>query len=225
MSDISERPVSGRQRGSRADGEETRTRIVETAGRLFAECGYANTTSKSVCEHANVNMAAINYHFGSRDGLYLAVLHEVHRHMMGLEYLNSLIGSDLPPEEKLAQFLQQFVHYTLDEESWQTRLWAMEMLEQSPLFATVIENEAAPKFSIVSHILSEVTGLPVSDPAIVRSVLSIIAPCLLLLIINRHVRRVPSPFLTVFEQSEEDLVEHLKTFSLAGLKAIAARRS
>ncbi len=59
-------------RPMRGDGEQTRARIIETAGHLMAENGFAQTTSKSICEAAQVNMAAINYYFGSREGLYIA---------------------------------------------------------------------------------------------------------------------------------------------------------
>ena len=49
----------GHERGKRGDGDLTRARILESAGQLAAECGYANMTSKQVCERAHVNMAAV----------------------------------------------------------------------------------------------------------------------------------------------------------------------
>ena len=39
----------GHERGKRGDGDLTRARILESAGQLAAECGYANMTSKQVC--------------------------------------------------------------------------------------------------------------------------------------------------------------------------------
>ena len=39
----------------------------------MAEKGFAAVTSKEICESAGVNNAAVNYHFGSRDGLHRAV--------------------------------------------------------------------------------------------------------------------------------------------------------
>ena len=67
-----------RKKHAREDGEVTRRHILETAVRLFAEHGYADTTSKMICKEAGVNIAAVNYHFGSRDDLYRAVLEDVH---------------------------------------------------------------------------------------------------------------------------------------------------
>ncbi|MEG6992327.1 helix-turn-helix domain-containing protein, partial [Pseudomonas aeruginosa] len=55
--------MSTRRRTPRSDGESTRARILEVAGRLFAQHGYANTASKAICEEAGADLAAINYHF------------------------------------------------------------------------------------------------------------------------------------------------------------------
>ena len=53
-----------RKKNAREDGEATRRHILETAVRLFAEHGYADTTSKMICKEAGVNIAAVNYYFG-----------------------------------------------------------------------------------------------------------------------------------------------------------------
>ncbi len=55
-------------------GDDTRERIVEVAERLFAEHGVEQTSTRAITAAAGVNVAAVNYHFGGRDGLLLAVL-------------------------------------------------------------------------------------------------------------------------------------------------------
>lgn len=59
--------------GNRA-GAETITRILDVAENLFAERGFAETSQRDVTQAAGANIAAINYHFGSKEGLYAAVL-------------------------------------------------------------------------------------------------------------------------------------------------------
>lgn len=51
----------------------TRERILTTAERLFAEGGVATTSLRSITSLAHVNLAAVNYHFGSKDALIEAV--------------------------------------------------------------------------------------------------------------------------------------------------------
>lgn len=52
---------------------DTITRILEAAAALFAERGYAETSLRTITSTANVNLAAVNYHFGSKKALIQAV--------------------------------------------------------------------------------------------------------------------------------------------------------
>ena len=52
---------------------ETTERILDAAERLFMEHGYDGASMRMLTSAANVNLAAINYHFGSKEGLMQAV--------------------------------------------------------------------------------------------------------------------------------------------------------
>ncbi len=52
----------------------TRERILEVTEGLFAEKGYTAMTLREVTEAAGVNLAAVNYHFGSKEGLMVAMI-------------------------------------------------------------------------------------------------------------------------------------------------------
>src|SRR5947209_130826 len=52
----------------------TRRRILKSASRVFAGQGYEGASIRDIVTKADVNQAAINYHFGSKEGLYRAVL-------------------------------------------------------------------------------------------------------------------------------------------------------
>jgi AcrR family transcriptional regulator len=49
--------------------DQTRASILEAAERLYAERGFADVTLRDIVAAANVNLAAVNYHFGSKDEL------------------------------------------------------------------------------------------------------------------------------------------------------------
>ena len=53
---------------------ETKTRILDAAERLFAEHGFSDTSMRDITTAADVNLAAINYHFGSKESLFIAVM-------------------------------------------------------------------------------------------------------------------------------------------------------
>ena len=54
--------------------DDTAGRISAAATRLFAQKGYGGTSTKEICEAAKVNIAAIHYHFGSKEELYRSII-------------------------------------------------------------------------------------------------------------------------------------------------------
>lgn len=141
--------------------------------------------------------------------------------MMGREALARLAQADLPPEEKLSRFLAALVHGIIDDTGWHTRLWAREVLSPSPLLNQILREESLPKFQSLSQILAELTGLPVGDPALTRCVLSVVAPCLLLLVVGREVE---TPVQSLYAQPAASLHAHLLSFALAGLAAVGVKQ-
>ena len=53
---------------------DTRHRILDAAEKLFAHHGFESTSLRSIIASANVNLAAIHYHFRSKEGLIRAVI-------------------------------------------------------------------------------------------------------------------------------------------------------
>lgn len=52
----------------------TRNLILDTAERLFVQQGFNGTSMRQITSEADVNLAAVNYHFGSKESLVQAVL-------------------------------------------------------------------------------------------------------------------------------------------------------
>jgi AcrR family transcriptional regulator len=66
--------VAERDSGAESNGKDTKQRILDAAERLFADQGFAASSLRSVTAEAGVNLAAVNYHFGSKESLLEAVL-------------------------------------------------------------------------------------------------------------------------------------------------------
>jgi len=214
-------PPHARGRAARADGDQTRAELIVRAGRLFAERGYAATTAKAICEQAGTSAAAINYHFGGRDGLYLAVLREVLQRLVSMAFLRELPQSGLDPEAQLRRFFAELVRHLLTEQSWVMRVWARELITPSPLHDQILSEQTQPRFEALAAIIASITGRSQDDPALIRLVLSTIGPCLMLLIADRD---RPTPIRPLFSESPEVLADGLARFAIAGLQADAAAR-
>ena len=206
------------QRSSRADGDRTANRILEAAGPLFARLGFAETTSKSIAEAAGVDMASINYHFGSRSGLYEATLTEAHRQLVSLRDLQAIANARVPAITKLEQFIEVLVGVACANRDWPAALMARELLSPSSHVHALLDSEIHPKLALVQAILSEVSGIPLGHPALLRCEISVAAPCLMLLVAANG---LPTPAHTVRQMPKADLVRHLLTYAQAGLSAIA----
>jgi AcrR family transcriptional regulator len=63
--------------GSQSRGEDTRRRILDTALEVFATEGYEGASTRQLAERAGVNLPAIQYYFGSKEGLFRAVIDSI----------------------------------------------------------------------------------------------------------------------------------------------------
>jgi AcrR family transcriptional regulator len=204
----------------RQDGASTRRELLEAAGAIFAEQGYA--TSKEICERAGANIAAVNYHFGGKDGLYAAVLEEAHHRLVSIETLSAAAASRIDPRLKLRMLLTRIVSEIAKRDSgaWELRVLSRELLSQSPHMERLINNQIAPKAKFARAILAEIMELPPDHPAVSRTVISVIGPCILLVTMNQELQRKVAPCL---ELEPEGLAEHMITFALAGMQAVARK--
>jgi AcrR family transcriptional regulator len=53
-------------------GEDTRQRLIDAALKIFGEYGFDGASTRMLADAAGANLAAIPYHFGSKEGLYRA---------------------------------------------------------------------------------------------------------------------------------------------------------
>ncbi len=89
-------------------GTDTRKRILDTAERLFAAHGFAGTSLRAVTKEAGVNLAAVHYHFGTKEDLLRAVLSRIvipvnRERLKMLEQVEAAAGSDPPSLEGILE--------------------------------------------------------------------------------------------------------------------------
>lgn len=205
----------------REDGAQTKQQLLEVAGRVFAERGYVYATSKEICELANANIAAVNYHFGGKDGLYSAVLEEAHSRLVSIDIVTEITQSKVTGADKLRLLLRKIVGEVVkrDASAWELRVLSRELLAPTSLVDGMMRNQVIPKARLVTGMLGDILGVPATHPAVSRSMVNIMGPCLFLLITNPEWQKKIFPTLLV---DTDALVDHMVAFALGGLQSIAA---
>ncbi|MBU2977775.1 CerR family C-terminal domain-containing protein [Alteromonas sp. C1M14] len=197
------------KRKGRADGEETKQKILSIAGELFAQRGYHNTSAKDICERAKVNTAAINYHFNGKDGLYEQVFSAAIEHFLHWDFIDSLKSSDVSYETKLDALIRHVITNIIKKRDWHGKVWAREIVSPSPLMETVLMKEAHTRTRIIANVIAGACGKHY-DPEDINTtyrLFTFMAPCLMLMIVNPD---LPTPLKPLFSRPEEELVDYLK---------------
>ncbi|MBJ7313552.1 CerR family C-terminal domain-containing protein [Rugamonas sp. CCM 8940] len=145
-------------RKPRIDGEQSRERLRMAAMRLFAEQGYANTSTREIALAAGANVAAISYYFGDKAGLYSATFAEV-----CTDPRDSIAMFDQPHftlTESLQGFYRQMLAPLLlgEEGELMLRLWYREMLEPTGLWLAEIDNSIKPEHMALVGVLCRHLG-------------------------------------------------------------------
>src|SRR5437764_732947 len=92
----------------KTDADQTRQRILEAAEVVFAEKGREAASVRDILKRAGVrNIAAVNYHFGDKDSLYIAVVKNAHVSCCAIKFPEWPAGT--PPQDKLRDFIRTVV--------------------------------------------------------------------------------------------------------------------
>lgn len=202
---------------------ETQYRILEAAGEIFADSGFRHATVREICRHAGVNLAAICYHFGDKEGLYFEVLRYGHDLSMKKYPMDSAQNKELPPSERLRNFIRLFLLRILDEgkPAWFEKLIAKELMEPTAAFDRLLGEVVRPFYKVLESIVEEIIEDPVSEEKILFCCESIVSQCLrykVKPVITRMFRQdVYSP------EGIERIADHITQFSLMGLRHLSAR--
>ena len=214
--------VSPRAAVSRSDGAETRRLLLEAAGQVFGEKGYARATAKEICALSGANGAAVNYHFGSKENLYAEVLEEAHRRLLNAETLAAVLRSDLDARTRLKVVIAGVVDNVSrkDARAWELRVLSRELLNRSPMMERTIETQVLPKTGMILNIVAEIMGMPPEHPAVASCVVGVLTPCMFLLIADKTLQRRALPGL---DTSTEALADYIFTFAVGGMAAVVEK--
>jgi AcrR family transcriptional regulator len=205
----------------------TRERLLQCAAQVFAEQGYEQGSVREVSRRARANIAAIHYHFGSKEKLYVETI----RWAMSLqqeeedtaELFAFAAREDLSPAERLVGTIRRFALGMLaPRPAWHVRLVLREIASPTVALDAIVREFLAPRFVALERALRPY--LPDADEKTVAlHVMSVIGQ------IVYH--RVAGPVALRFLREKSygpalagRIVDHIAAFTLRSLEARAKQR-
>jgi len=198
--------------------DETRQKLIAAAGEVFAEAGFQSATVRDICARAGTNIAAVNYHFGDKLGLYTEFLKRSAEENGPI--LESTVSAP-DPEEALRRFLHRILRIMCQEgrPSVYVRVMTHELVQPSPALSVVVEHLIQPKARILYGIIGQIIGLPPDHLQTRMCAHSVIGQAMHY-VHSRPVLELLWPGFSMTPKMVEEIVDHVTEFSLIALKGI-----
>jgi AcrR family transcriptional regulator len=150
-------------------GDAARQALIGAGIELFGRRGLEGATTRELARAAGQNIAAIPYHFGSKEGLYLAVaehlLEDVFKHNLRLiEVTEALLAGGRAKPASLLQALRDLTlalltMFTRDETLAMSRIISREQIDPTAAFDLFYERAIGRAHRCVAGVLDQYSGL------------------------------------------------------------------
>ena len=207
----------------RENTARTSGRLLEAAGEIFAEKGFRDATIAEICVKAGANVAAVNYHFGSKKALYSEAWRHAFAQSIQAHPPDGGVAADAPPEERLRGQVASLLRRIADDKNREIRFMQREFTNPTGLLKEVIREEIRPLQQRTESLVRELLGPQASDADVQFCEVGIISQC-----INPTVIRSRSKEGQENQDAPrkiddiEAYARHVVTFSLAGITAVRA---
>jgi AcrR family transcriptional regulator len=195
----------------------TRERILKAAQRLFADHGYQDTSVRAVVARARVNQAAINYHFGGKDGLYREVLRATIRALTERQLAHAEETKEMPRENALAEFIKYQLRplAARDELSRHFRIFNWEAVRPTAIYRKLMSEEATPFLSFAVDLMRRF--MPKADQrTLTMAAIWLVGQCVVF-VRNREQLANPPVSLDLDDATVAQLTALVSAWALAGL--------
>ncbi len=127
------------------------------------------------------------------------------------------------PRQKLRAVISMIVRrLAFPNASWEMRLISREIISPSPAREAFFRSEVLPKLTVLRGIVAAMIGAQREDPVVGRTMLTLLAPAMLLAIMQRDVLTHVMPGLAHGSDEIDPLIDHIERFISAGLAAVAS---
>lgn len=203
----------------------TRQRLLETAAHLFTERGFRRVTVRDISREAATNVAAINYHFGGKLGLYEEVVKFAAAHMETNKQSALRTGKEGSPEEQLRSYIRLFLRHLMSEERevWMDKLIVRELADPTPGLHLIIQRGIKPNADRLAALVGQILSCSPNDERALQCAISVQAQCLFYRCSKPAFTRMTAG-IRLSPEVVDRVADHIADFSLAGIRSLARVR-
>ena len=205
----------------REDAVRTRKNLLAAASEVFAEKGYRDATIAEICERAKANVAAVNYHFGDKETLYIEAWRHSFSHSLKAHPPEGGVSDDDQPEERLRGQVEALLRRIADNNNKEFLIVYRELANPTGLLEEVTRKDLRPLREKMETLVRELLGPRAPDMQVRFCAIGIVSQCITPMLMRRMGRK---------RQGGKDdppgiddigsYAKHVVEFSLAGIRAI-----
>jgi AcrR family transcriptional regulator len=207
--------------------ETTRDRLLDAAERLFAQHGFEGASVRDITAAADCNVASVNYHFGGKDKLYLAVFQRRlaalrEQRISSLERAMAEAGGRATLELVISTFTASFLEPLVADSQGRVlmELFSREMM--SPHLPKKVFNEEMVQPVQEALARAMLAVCPELDQATTRlCILSLVAQLVYVI----HARRFFAESGPVADLELQTFVDHINRFTVGGIRSLGREQS
>lgn len=197
---------------------ETRARLLDVGTRLFSEHGYHHVTVRDICKDADANVAAVNYYFDGKLGLYTEI---VKRAIDNVKESDPTVAAPAgsSAEDRIRHYVRTYVPRLAKPQGsavWMQKIMSHETHEPTSLAPWIAEQVIMPRVRFLADAIAELLGCSADDPRVQRCVASLQAQCLFYLP-SRFRSAAFEEWDATVESDVDAIAEHIAEFTLAGI--------
>jgi len=206
----------------RKDAVRTRERLLDSAAAVFADKGFRAATISEISAKAGANIAAVNYHFGSKERLYVEAWKYAFNEAIKAHPPDGGVSADAPPEERLRGQISALIYRIADRGNREFRIMQQEIFDPTDLLDEATRELLDSLRTRTQKLVRELLGPSVPEDLAGYCELSIVNQCISPIVFGRpgKERRKGKERRREFRFDIEKYAAHVTQFSLAGLKAV-----
>jgi TetR/AcrR family transcriptional regulator, regulator of cefoperazone and chloramphenicol sensitivity len=204
-------------------GNVTRAKLIESAGQVFAEQGFRDATVREICARAGAHVAAVNYHFRDKLGLYTEVL-KSSIFAQQAAALNILMQPS-DPRAALRAFICEWFERAREggRPVWFRQIMTHEMAQPTAALDRVAK-AIGPNYLRLRTLVGKLIGRGPDDPRTRMCVHSVVGQILHYMQSRPMLARLWPDLNLEDEAQRRAVANHIAEFSLAGIEGIALHK-